>query len=1087
MTLIRPDTMAAKSIVASALVLMAIHAPSLHAQRATTDRGPHRNLLGGGGKDASPLAPPRLDPLVPTTVAPSLAQTVGAPNTDVATLADTGVVPPDTMGDVGPSQYLVGVNGRIRTISKATGLADGVLDANMDTFFNPVRDGQITTDPRVRYDRRAGRWYVLVINIALPNRFLLAVSDSADITAGTVWTYHFWANDRLGEGTGNACVSDYPTLGVDEDALYVGANQYCGADLNSVTYDSASAYVIPKAQLLSTVPPAPLPVAAFHEIALGLSPGLYTPQGVDNFDDNTNVGYFIGVDNASLSRLQMRRVLDPGGTPTLEAGLLTLDVDTTEPPVSVPHPGGLANLDAVDDRLQHAVIRDGRLWTSHQIQVDATGAGSATGGRNGIRWYEIEGLGATPVVRQSGTVFDASATTPASYFAGSMMVSGQGHVALGATVAGAATFVNAAVTGRLAGDPLGTMNGDPVAYTSNSSFTYNVEAPPEPQRWGENSATSLDPADDMTMWTLQQYVQADNSYALRLVRLLAPPPAQIASVSPAVVTTGRTGVTVTVTGSSSAGSGFFDPGAAFPSRLTAVLGGGIVITGITVVSSTQLALTVDTTAATAGAWDLTITNPDGQSSALAGALTVQVNQPPAAVADGYGTSFNTPITVATPGVLANDTDPNGDALTAALVSSPSSGTLAFAADGSFTYTPSPGFSGTDSFTYQAADGVLTSPAATVSITVSANSPPVSAPDAYSAAFGVPLSVPAPGILANDTDANGDALTAVLVSGAAHGAVTLEADGAFSYTPAAGYAGADSFTYQASDGLTTSAVTTVTLAVNQPGDAQPATGLFAYSVTGNLVTLRWTPPAVGPTPTSYVLEGGVNPGEVLASIPTNSPSPVYTFVAPTGSFHVRLHTLAGSSRSVASNEIRIHVNVPVTPSAPAGLVGLVDGSTVSLAWRNTHEGGEPTALLLDVTGAAVTTIPLGHTDRFSFAGVPGGTYTLRLRAANTAGSSVPSDALTLSFPGPCTGAPEPPASFLLYAVGNTVFAIWDPAPTGAAPTSYVVNVTGAFVGGFPTTGHALSSPVAPGTYSVSVTAINACGSSAATPIQSVTVP
>jgi len=1048
---------------------------------------PNRRLLSS---NPSRPAVPALHAVPKMAMAdvPSLAPTIATPNTDVVTLADTSVVPPDTMGDVGPTQYLVGVNGRIRTIGKATGTADGVLDANIDTFFDSVRNAQITTDPRVRYDRRVGRWYVLIINLALPNRFLLAVSDTAVISGSTVWTFHFWANDRLGEGTSDACVSDYPSLGVDEDALYVGANQYCGPNLGAVSYDSSSGYVIPKAQLLAPTPPPTLSLATFHGLAQGASPGLYSPQGVDNFDDNTSVGYFIGVDNASLSRLQVRRVLDPGGTPTLEAGLLTLDVDTTEPPSPVPHPGGLASLDALDDRLQQAVIRNGRLWTNHQIQVDDTGAGSPTGDRNGIRWYEIENLASAPAVRQSGTVFDPAGTTPASYFMGSMMVSGQGHVALGSTVAGAATFVNAAVTGRLAGDPPGTMNGAPTQYTSNTSFIYNVEAPPEPQRWGENSYTSLDPTDDMTMWTLQQYVQADNSYALRLVRLLAPPPAQVVSLSPNVITNGRTSLVITVTGTSSAGSGFFDPGAAFPNRLVAAFSGsGVTVTGFTVASPTAAILTVDTTGAPVGARDITITNPDGQSSVLAGALTVEENQAPVAAADAYGTSFNTPLTIAAPGVLANDSDPNNDPLAATLVVGPSNGTLTFNADGSFTYTPAAGYSGLDSFTYQASDGLLTSSVATVGITVSANSPPVATPDTYATAFGTPLSVPAPGVLGNDTDANGDALTAVLVGGAAHGVLTLNANGSFTYAPNAGYAGPDSFTYQASDGLTTSAIATVALTVNQPSNVQAPTGLFAYSVAGNVVTLRWTPPAVGPAATNYVLEGGINPAEVLASIPTNSAYPIYTFVAPTGSFHVRMHAIAGSDRSAASNEIRLHVNVPVAPSAPASLVGLVNGSTVSLAWRNTFEGGTPSSLLLDVTGAAVTTIPLGATDHFSFAGVPAGSYTLRLRAANAAGSSSQSSALTLAFPGPCTGAPEPPIGFLAYKVGNTIFVVWDPAPSGAAPTGYAVNVSGAFVGSFPTAGHALSSAAAPGAYHVSVVATNACGSSAATAVQTVNIP
>jgi hypothetical protein len=280
---------------------------------------------------------------------------------------------------------------------------------------------------------------------------------------------------------------------------------------------------------------------------------------------------------------------------------------------------------------------------------------------------------------------------------------------------------------------------------------------------------------------------------------------------------------------------------------------------------------------------------------------------------------------------------------------------------------------------------------------------------------------------------------------------------------------------------------VTLAIDQPTDVQPPTGLYAYSVVGNTVTLRWTAPAVGPTPTGYVLEGGVNPGQVLASIPTNSASPIFSVVAPTGSFFVRIHALTATQRGAASNEIRIHVTVPVTPSAPAGLVGLVNGSTVNLAWRNTFAGGPPSSLLLDVTGAAVTTIPLGLSDSFGFAGVPGGTYTLRLRAANGGGTSPPSSPITLTFPAACSGAPQVPENILAYRIGSRAYVLWDPASTGPTPTSYTLSVTGRFTGSFQTSGRALSGAVSSGTYVVNLVASNACGSSLPSAPLSIVVP
>ena len=268
---------------------------------------------------------------------------------------------------------------------------------------------------------------------------------------------------------------------------------------------------------------------------------------------------------------------------------------------------------------------------------------------------------------------------------------------------------------------------------------------------------------------------------------------------------------------------------------------------------------------------------------------------------------------------------------------------------------------------------------------------------------------------------------------------------------------------------------------------PPEGLITSSVVGNVVTLRWAPPSAGPTPTGFVLEGGLHPGEVLASIPTGGAAPTFTFAAPIGSFYVRIHGLNSTARSAASNEIRIHVNVPVAPSAPSNLLGLVNGSTLALAWTNTYAGGAPTSLVLDVTGAITTSVPLGLTDTFNFAGVPAGTYTLSLRAQNAAGSSPSSNAVTLTFPGLCSGPPDPPAGVAAYAVGRTVFVDWAPAATGLAPTSYVLNVTGSYVGAFPVTTRGLSGTVGPGSYTLSVAAVNTCGTSATSAPQTVVVP
>src|SRR5205814_6934915 len=123
-----------------------------------------------------------------------------------------------------------------------------------------------------------------------------------------------------------------------------------------------------------------------------------------------------------------------------------------------------------------------------------------------------------------------------------------------------------------------------------------------------------------------------------------------------------------------------------------------------------------------------------------------VNDAPVAVTDTYSAAQDTALTVTVVhGVLANDTDVDADVLSAALATNPAHGTLLLNPDGSFTYTPGAGFSGLDTFTYRATDGVLKSEPATVGIYVKAAGPPVFAGnDTYSTVPNNTFAVMAPG-------------------------------------------------------------------------------------------------------------------------------------------------------------------------------------------------------------------------------------------------------------------------------------------------------------------------------------------------------
>jgi hypothetical protein len=199
-----------------------------------------------------------------------------------------------------------------------------------------------------------------------------------------------------------------------------------------------------------------------------------------------------------------------------------------------------------------------------------------------------------------------------------------------------------------------------------------------------------------------------------------------------------------------------------------------------------------------------------------------VNDAPVTVSDGYTTAEDTPLTIAAAqGVLANDTDVDGDPLTAVLVSGPTHGSLTLGTDGAFTYTSALHFNGSDSFSYMANDGTVDSNLAIVTLTITpVNDAPVATPDAVTTAEDTPLAITFTQLLANDTDVENDPLGVTVAADPTHGVLALTADGLL-YTPDADFFGWDTFTYTATDGQADSNEAEVTLTVTPVNDAPVA--------------------------------------------------------------------------------------------------------------------------------------------------------------------------------------------------------------------------------------------------------------------------
>ena len=531
-----------------------------------------------------------------------------------------GFVPPDSMGAVGPTQFLVVVNGKIKVFSK-TGTV-GALNTSLNSFFSSVVSSGVdvqTTDPRVRYDALSGKWIVTSIDVdagvanPVNNRFLIAVSDSSTITGGAGWTF-FQFQQNLVSTTGDTNdFADFDTLGVDANALYMGANIFS----NTGSFVSSSVFVIRKSSVTGA---GPIVVTAFRDL-VAPSPsfaGPYTPQGVDNDDPSATVGFFVGTDGGTAGQIDVLRVGTPGATPTLTGPIVvTTPLDSNS--ISVPASGGTLNLDAGDFRLTDASIRNGKLYTTEVIGVNSAGTATNSGDRDATRWYRISNLttNSTLPLSDSGTIFDSSATKK-SYWMPSIAVSPQGHAVIGMSTSASSLHPNAAFSSMLSG---ASSFSAPTTYTA-ASATYNVDTGGSTYRWGDYSHTGVDPCDGQTFWTIQEYVDSTDSWGVKVGKILAPPPATPASTSPTSVNAGSSSVSVTLTGTSTSGSGFWDPGAGTCHvPIAASVSGGVTVNSVTFTDATHVTLDLSTVGATGGSHTITITNPDGQT-ASASVLTV---------------------------------------------------------------------------------------------------------------------------------------------------------------------------------------------------------------------------------------------------------------------------------------------------------------------------------------------------------------------------------------------------------------------------------------------------------------------------------
>ena len=396
-----------------------------------------------------------------------------------------------------------------------------------------------------------------------------------------------------------------------------------------------------------------------------------------------------------------------------------------------------------------------------------------------------------------------------------------------------------------------------------------------------------------------------------------------------------------------------------------------------------------------------------------------VNDAPQARADTATVTRGTTVVIP---VLTNDSDVDGDTLTPVIETNPSHGSVTVNPDGTVSYTHDGSAAATDSFSYRAFDGQVHSGAVTVSLTIDLPPTPVGGADEYGVDEDVTFSLPAPGVLANDTPASG--LNATLVSPPAHAAsFSLNADGSFSYQPAANYHGPDSLVYKACSAPTVcSSDTTVSITVNPVNDAPAINSTavitatqdspYSYTVTATDPETADSPPqTLSYSLVSFPAGMTINADTGLISwTPTN---------AEVGNRNVtvRVKDSSGAANDSADQSFVIAVaNVNDAPTlAP---IGSPQNATAGTPFSVTATGsdidaGDTLTYSLDAAPAWLSINPATGV----VSGTPGagdaGSSTVTVRAAD---NGTPSLAATTSF----TLQVNPPANTAPVAVADTTF-------------------------------------------------------------------
>ncbi|MBW1800824.1 MAG: hypothetical protein JRJ85_08840 [Deltaproteobacteria bacterium] len=404
-----------------------------------------------------------------------------------STFSQSGFFPPDTMGGVGNDHIVALINGRFAVWDKTGSLqqAKSLNQFWIDAGETPA--GSYAFDPRVLYDNGTDRWFATSVDNARgANNFLVAVSDTSDPTLG-------WTGFKIDSDTDNTHWADFPTMGIDDEGLYISANMF---PISSGGVET-TLLVLPKADLLAG---SVAGKTLFENNIAGFS-----AQPIVDLD---NTGLPAQILSAFPGSFRRTDITDTINAPALETKAF-ISVTPKSAPPTADQPGPKDNIHTGDDRLSsNVVLQDGSVWGVQSVEID---------GRSALRWFEIINTNHAgfeiQAVNQEGFIEDSDL----SFYYGSIAVNEFGQVVIGFSGSGADQFVSSyAVVGETV-DGM-TAFSDTTLLKAGLDDYERLDGSGR-NRWGDYSATVLDPTDPYTFWTFQEFVYAENIWAVQITEI----------------------------------------------------------------------------------------------------------------------------------------------------------------------------------------------------------------------------------------------------------------------------------------------------------------------------------------------------------------------------------------------------------------------------------------------------------------------------------------------------------------------------------------------------------------------------------------